>query len=98
MIIRIVKLTIQPEKMDEFIAHFQANKKKIRSVAGCRTLALFRDSSDPCIFFTYSHWKTPEHLEDYRQSELFKGIWSAVKPMFMLAPEAWSLDEVVRYM
>jgi quinol monooxygenase YgiN len=97
MIIRIVKLTIQPERTDDFIANFQANKKKIRSFAGCRTLALFRDSNDPCIFFTYSHWKTPEHLEDYRQSELFKGVWESVKPMFLLAAEAWSVDEVVRY-
>jgi len=96
MITRIVKLTLEPERVEEFMENFKANKKRIRASAGCKGLELHRDTHDPCIFFTYSKWKSAEHLEMYRQSDLFKGIWSVTKPMFMLAAEAWSLEEIDR--
>jgi len=94
MITRIVKLTIAPEKVDEFIENFKANKKLIRASAGCEGLKLLRDLNNPNIFFTYSKWQSPGHLEMYRQSQLFKGIWSVTKPMFTLTAEAWSVEEL----
>jgi quinol monooxygenase YgiN len=96
MITRIVKLTIQPERVEEFIQNFKANKKKIRASAGCKGVELLRDSNEPSIFFTYSKWESAGHLEMYRKSDLFKGIWSVTKPMFVLAAEAWSTKEFDR--
>jgi len=34
-------------------------------------------------------------LEAYRQSELFKNVWSKTKPLFNDKPQAWSVDKIV---
>ncbi len=94
MIIRIVKMTFRPECTDDFQAHFQTYKKRIRSTAGCRHLELLRDTQNPDIFFTYSFWKTPEHLDTYRRSVLFGIVWKQTKTWFAEAPEAWSVNRL----
>ena len=39
---------------------------------------------------TYSHWDDKEALDNYRESDLFSGLWTKIKPMFGAKPEAWS--------
>ena len=90
MITRIVKLTILPEKMDDFIGAFNKHKYDIKSFDGCNHLELLADVSENGVVFTYSKWDAEDDLENYRHSELFKSIWSYVKPMFCDKPEAWS--------
>jgi len=89
---RIVKLTFIPEQADHFVQLFEDVKEKIRATEGCLSLRLIRDRSDPSIFMTYSIWEGPEYLQQYRRSELFKDLWTQMKPLFSHAPEAWSLD------
>ena len=69
MITRIVKLTIQPEKTDEFKDFFKAKKKDIENYEGCAMVTLYQDIKYPNIFFTYSHWENEDHLNNYRISE-----------------------------
>lgn len=83
-----------PEKIDEFLANFEANKENIRKFEGCRHLELLRDKDNTNRFFTYSHWKDETALDKYRNSELFKGIWVKTKAMFNEKPEAWSLESI----
>ena len=90
MITRIVKLTIDPSRMDDFIDSFNKHKHDIKSFEGCIHLELLADVSANGIVFTYSKWEAECNLENYRHSELFKGIWSYAKPMFIAKPEAWS--------
>jgi len=40
MLIRIVRMTFQEEKVAAFLENFESNKKKIRSFPGCRHLEL----------------------------------------------------------
>ncbi len=91
MITRIVKLTIDPNKVDEFKRLFVENKALIASFEGCMHLEILHDVEQPHVYFTYSKWQNVEAIEKYRQSELFNGIWSQVKPLFIGKPEAWSL-------
>ena len=91
MITRIVKLTIDPYKVDEFKRLFVENKALIASFKGCLHLEILHDVDQPNVYFTYSKWQNVEAIEHYRQSELFNGIWSQVKPLFVGKPEAWSL-------
>jgi len=95
MTIRIVKMTFEPEKIDEFIALFDRYKEKIRAVEGCTHLELLQSEDQKSIFMTYSHWKDPKFLEAYRHSELFKEIWPATKALFADRPEAWSVNQRV---
>ena len=94
MIIRIVKMTFLPEKTAEFLKVFNENKSKIASFEGCTQLKLLNDINQPSIYFTYSHWETPEYLEKYRNSELFASVWNKTKVLFAAKAEAWSVEEV----
>ncbi len=95
MLIRIVKMNFKGDKIDDFLINFNDNKEKIRNTNGCNFLELYRDKTDQNIFFTYSHWDTEQDLENYRNSELFKGVWKKTKVLFNDRPEAWSVDKVV---
>ena len=92
--IRIVKLTLQADKVAEFLANFEQQKSKIRAFEGVQHLELLNDKSNSNIFFTYSVWKSEQDLENYRKSDLFKGIWAVTKPMFASKAEAWSTESI----
>ena len=90
MIIRLVKLTIEIDQIESFVEAFNTHKNEIRAFNGCSHLELLEENNDSGVVFTYSKWNSQNDLESYRNSNLFKGIWSTVKPMFSAKPEAWS--------
>jgi quinol monooxygenase YgiN len=90
MITRIVKLSIAENRIADFRKTFQENYSNISTFPGCSQLELVFDEKQPNIHFTISTWNSLKDLENYRQSEIFKGIWSTVKPWFDAKPEAWS--------
>ncbi len=92
MIVRIVKMTFQPEKVAEFLSNFEASKESIRGFDGCEHLELLQDRHRKEVFFTYSYWRDEEALQNYRDSELFKETWAKTKILFDEKPEAWSLE------
>jgi quinol monooxygenase YgiN len=94
MIVRIVKMTFRPEECEPFIPLFQDRKQRIRGFEGCLHLELWRDSHDPCIFFTYSHWAAHQNLDHYRFSEFFKETWQLTKAKFAAPAQAWSVDQL----
>ena len=95
MFVRIVKMSFQPEKVDEFLSNFELIKDKVRGSKGCSLLELYRDKHNTNVLFTYSYWDTEQDLENYRNSELFNAIWAQTKALFNDKPEAWSVDKVV---
>jgi quinol monooxygenase YgiN len=95
MLVRIVKMTFKPEKIDLFLEIFDVNKEKIRNSKGCSLLELYRDKTNTNIFFTYSYWNTEDDLENYRNSELFDDLWSKTKILFNDKAQAWSVDKLV---
>lgn len=95
MFVRIVKLTIDAQKITAFLDNFESVKDKIRGFEGNCFLELYQDKNNKCIFFTYSYWETEAHLENYRKSELFGEVWTYTKTLFSDKPEAWSVDKLV---
>ena len=95
MFVRIVKMSFHEEHVDAFLANFEQMKVEIRNAPGNRLLELYRDKANSNIFFTYSYWESEADLENYRQSELFSGVWSFTKKLFNDKPEAWSVDKLV---
>ena len=95
MFVRIVKMGFHEEHTDTFLLIFDAKKEFIRRNKGCQLLELYRDKTDPSIFFTYSYWETEQDLDNYRNSELFKGVWTDTKKLFNKKPEAWSVDKTM---
>jgi heme-degrading monooxygenase HmoA len=51
---------------------------------------LLRDADKPHIFCTYSIWESEAHLENYRNSALFKEVWKFTKSLFLEKPVAFS--------
>ncbi len=90
MLIRIVRMTFKPEEVSAFLENFEANKSSIRNFPGCRHLELWQDENQKNIFMTYSHWENEESLDQYRDSELFKTVWSFTKALFSEKPQAFS--------
>ena len=94
MLIRIVKLTINPEKIDDFKVIYEAHMKLIRKQDGCEKLELLQEKGRYSnVVMTYSFWKSEEDLTNYRNSELFHKVWKTVKPLFSAKPEAWSMEK-----
>ncbi len=80
------------KKVQDFVDLFERTKIFIRQFPGCNHLTLLRDTNKPNIFFTYSYWDSPEHLDAYRNSELFKDTWAQTKALFQVRAEAWSVE------
>lgn len=87
-LVRLVKMTFQENKVDEFKRIFEARKELISNFPGCRKVELLQEDN---IFFTYSIWDDSSALEAYRTSTLFQVTWALVKPLFAAKAEAWSL-------
>lgn len=87
-------MEFQPEKVNAFLEHFEQIKTLIIDFPGCKHLELYRDKNVQNIFFTYSKWEEESDLENYRNSSLFKEVWSVTKPRFAKKAEAWSVDVV----
>lgn len=94
MFVRIVKMSFNKDHVETFLNQFNKNKRKIRHFKGCEFLELYRDKNNPHVFFTYSYWHSEADLETYRQSDLFKSVWSKTKPLFDAKPEVWSVDKI----
>ena len=82
-------------EVENFIKIFNENKHAIRHFKGCTHLELLKDVRDPNLYTTLSHWINPESLEAYRQSELFKIVWSNVKVLFAEKSKAYSLEKFI---
>ncbi len=95
MIVRIVKMEFQPDKIESFKAIFEARKKHIRAFPGCQYLELLQgNAANKSVFMTYSYWDSEEDLNNYRYSELFAETWKETKILFSKKAEAISLSKL----
>lgn len=85
-------MSFVPEKTEDFVKIFETNWLNIKGFEGCNHVELLRDKANSNIFFTFSLWQSEEHLNAYRDSELFGRVWGATKALFNDKPQAWSLD------
>ena len=90
MLIRIVRMTFQEDKLPNFHTLFDRSKHRIRAFPGNRHLELLSDPDNPAVRLTYSLWDSAGDLEAYRQSELFRTAWAATKVLFSEKPVAFS--------
>jgi quinol monooxygenase YgiN len=95
-ILRIVRMEFQLENLETFKAVFDRSKALIRAFDGCLGLQLCADATDPAVWYTHSYWASPEHLEAYRHSELFRQTWAQTKVHFRARPQAFTLCPVER--
>lgn len=90
LIVRLVRMTFLPEKVDDFLQLFNRVAGYIRSFPGCHRLELLADITDECVYTTYSVWDSEHDLEEYRLSPLFDETWRVTRAMFSESPTAAS--------
>jgi len=95
MFVRIVKMSFHTKYIKEFEEIFSGKKALIKAFKGCTLLELYQDKTNPELFFTYSYWEREEDLENYRNSTLFKNVWTKTKVLFNDKPQAWSVNKNV---
>ena len=91
MITRLVKITLQADKIDPFLEIFKEVKETIASFDGCHHVELLQDLHNPNIFFTYSIWEDEHYLNHYRFSGFFTSTWERSRLLFSEKAEAWSV-------
>jgi len=99
MLVRIVRMTFQEDKLEAFQTIFNNSKYLIRSFPGNQYLQLLSDPDQPNVRMTYSLWDSADALDAYRQSDLFRSTWAATKVLFAEKPIAFSgenLETVIR--
>ena len=85
-------MSFELEKVEKFKSIYELNWHKIKEFEGCLHVELLQDRSSPSIFFTYSNWESENHLNNYRDSIVFKTVWASTKVLFNQKPEAWTLN------
>ncbi|RSK33836.1 putative quinol monooxygenase [Hymenobacter metallilatus] len=95
MLIRIVRLTLEPARVPEFLKLFQDTEDQIRQMPGCRFLELWQDADQPNVYCTHSHWDSAAALNTYRRSALFGQVWPATKALFAAPAVAFSVHPAV---
>ncbi len=96
MLIRLVRMTFQSDKTEEFKTIFEESKHLIRAREGCLHLELWQDLHQPHVFVTHSHWTSEEALNAYRDSDLFASTWKKTKALFADRAQAFSVKSVDR--
>ncbi len=94
MLIRIVRMTFEEDKLPAFLTIFQQSQPLIRQFPGCQHVELLRDVDHPAVRITYSLWESPEALEAYRQSDFFQTTWAKTKVLFADKPLAFSAERM----
>jgi len=94
MIIRVVKLSFDKSNLPEAIQKLEAIAPVVRSMNGCRNLEIGFRLKDRGVVFTYSHWDSVDHLNDYRDSSTFRDFWDDIKSLFSNPAEAYSLEPI----
>ena len=82
MIIRLVHLTIESDRIEDFLDLFEQSKDSIRAMPGCLHLTLLQDVTHPGKLSTLSHWVDEDALNAYRDTPFFRDTWTRTKAMF----------------
>lgn len=87
-------MTFKPGCEQQFTDIFIKYSDKISQADGVHSVRLQQDINQPNVFFTLSEWEDESALDAYRNSDLFKEVWSQVKPLFDAKAEAWSTTKI----
>lgn len=87
-------MTFQTDKTEAFLNLFNRSRQQIIEMEGCLHLELWRDTQEPNVFVTHSHWMSEDALNNYRASEFFGNMWKETKMLFSEKPLAFSVEKV----
>ncbi len=93
MILRLVGLPVNPERVIDLEDTFARAQPRIAALPNCHHVSLLRTGSDDePDYLTLSIWTDREDLETYRRSDLFKSIWPPIRATLRAEPWACTYD------
>ncbi len=93
-LIRLVRLTFKHDFIESFLELYKSHHDLLVKQAGFHSVILINDLDQPNVFLTLSLWRSKDHLERYRQSEVFSSTWSKIKPWFANPPVVQNLRQI----
>jgi len=78
MIVNTTRITVQPEKRNEFFQTVGRLLLPIKSVKGCRTFDFYLDAADENSTLLVSEWETETDLNNYFESNDFAVLRGAI--------------------
>jgi len=94
MILRIVKMEVAPDKLEDF-KRFMTNlsEEKIKQ-KGCVHHDFFSDKQYDNVYFQYTIWERTSDLKKYKSTPLFKEVVKTLSNLCLVAPYAWTVENV----
>ncbi len=89
---RWVEMPVQAEHASTVRQLLFAQAPHTRAFPGCEYLRLYEGEGP--TFYSLSRWSTPEALEKYRSSTLFRSFWAQLKPYFRSPAQALTLRDL----
>ncbi|KAL7577376.1 hypothetical protein ACA910_002104 [Epithemia clementina (nom. ined.)] len=74
----IVKATVEPDRMAEFLSMIETNAKETRKEPGCIRFDVLRSQESPNEFFFYELYKN-EAAIDYHKKQPHYNLWADFK-------------------
>lgn len=95
VVVRFVELHFPADAVEEARRQLTAQAPLVRQSEGCQRLEIIESTDQVGMFITYSYWRDADDLNRYRRSEVFKGFWGRVKPLFSQPARAYSFRHLV---
>ena len=88
-------MDLKPGRKEMFMAIFDQVRTSIETQPGCLGLEIWESMHEhQYSIWTISSWQSVQHLDQYRESELFRKTWTQVKPLFSSKAQAWTLSSI----
>lgn len=81
MLIQMVRIEVQPDQIDEFLAAFRVNYEGTRKEPGNLRFDVLRDPEQFNLFFIYEVFSSPAALEEHRNTPHYKECVRRIDPI-----------------
>ena len=87
-------MSFRPDAVETFKIIFETNWQRIKGFEGMQPRWIVAGWKPAHHFLRIVYGKIEVHLNAYRDSELFKGVWGATKALFSNKPEARTVKQI----
>lgn len=96
MILRIVKMEVDPHKLEIFNLFMKNLSEEKTKLEGCVHHDFFCDKKYINVYYSYTIWENVTFLKKYKKTPLFKEVVKTLKSLCMDEPYAWTVENILK--
>lgn len=96
MILRIVKMEVDPQKLEIFELFMKNLSEEKAKLDGCVHHDFFCDKNYVNLFYSYTIWENLTYLKKYKKTPLFKEVVKTLKMLCSTEPSAWTVENLIK--